>query len=134
MRYLLDTNVWIEVLKGKNLRLIEKFARTQMAEIAVCSPVRAELMHGAEKYDDAVSRKEDVVRALDMAVSHPFDDQAAEQYGMIRHDLERRRCVIGHMDLQIAAIALVHDLTLVTGNVAEFSRVSGLRVDDWAVR
>jgi len=131
MRYLLDTNVWIEVLKGKNLRLVEKFARILTSEIVVCSPIRAEIMHGAEKYNNSVSRKEDVVRALDMAISLPFDNPCADQYGMIRHDLERRRCVIGPMDLQIAAIALVHDLTLVTGNVAEFSRVTGLKIEDW---
>lgn len=133
MRYLLDTNVWIEVLKGKNLRLIGKFANTPTTELATCSPVRAELMHGAEKYNDASSRKMDVARALSCATALPFDDPCADRYGMIRHDLERRRCIIGPMDLQIAAIALVHDLTLITGNVEEFGRVHGLKVEDWSV-
>jgi tRNA(fMet)-specific endonuclease VapC len=131
MRYLLDTNVWIEVLKGKNLRLIGRFANTPATELVTCSPVRAELMHGAEKYKDAASRKIDVARALSRAVSLPFDDPCAERYGSIRHDLEVRRCVIGPLDLQIAAIALAHDLILVTGNVDEFSRVHGLKVESW---
>jgi tRNA(fMet)-specific endonuclease VapC len=133
MTYLLDTNIWIEVLKGKNLRLIDRFAQIPTAEIVSCSLVLAELMHGAEKYDDAESRKEDVDIALATNVSLPFDDRCAEVYGLIRHDLEKRRCVIGPMDLQIAAVALVHDLTLVTGNVNEFSRVHGLRVEDWSL-
>ena len=133
MLYLLDTNVWIEVLKGKNLRLIRKFANAPVSELATCAPVRAELMHSAEKYNDATSRKLDVAKALTCATSLPFDDPCAEGYGIIRHDLERRRCVIGPMDLQIAAIALVHDLTLITGNVDEFSRVDGLRLEDWSV-
>jgi len=133
MRYLLDSNVWIEVLKAKNFQLIDRFTRTRVDEIAVCAPVRAELMHGAEKYRNVAVRKEEVARTLGKVISLPFDDPCADQYGMIRHDLERRRCIIGPMDLQIAAIALVHDLTLVTGNVVEFSRVTGLKIEDWTV-
>lgn len=133
MRYLLDSNIWIEVLKAKNFRLVDRFTKTRIDELAVCSPVRAELMHGAEKYEDAEFRKEVVARALGNVISLPFDDRCADRYGMVRHDLERRRCIIGPMDLQIAAIALVHDLTLITGNVEEFSRVHGLKVEDWSV-
>jgi len=132
MRYLLDTNIWIEVLKGKNLRLVERFFEARPDELATCSPVRAELMHGAEKYKNAALRKSDVIRALGKAVPLPFDDRCADLYGSIRHDLEERRCVIGPMDFQIAAIALVHDLTVVTGNVGEFRRVTGLKVEDWS--
>lgn len=55
MRYLLDTNVWIEILVGKNLWVAGKFANTPTEELATCSTVRAELMHGSEKYDDADS-------------------------------------------------------------------------------
>lgn len=131
MRYLIDSNIWIEVLKGKNGPLIDTFTQTKVSDLASCSPVRAELMHGAEKYRDTVARRELVTNALDKVLSFPFDDRCADQYGIIRHDLEKRRCVIGPYDLQIAAIALVHDLTVVTGNVGEFSRVHGLRVENW---
>ena len=132
MRYLLDSNIWIEVLKAKRVRLVDRFTRTRIDEMATCSPVRAELMHGAEKYVDVEVRKEVVARALGKVVSLPFDDRCADRYGQIRHDLERRRCIIGPYDLQIAAIALVHDLTVVTGNVEEFARVHGLKVEDWS--
>lgn len=132
MRYLLDSNIWIEVLKAKRVRLVDRFTRTRIDEMATCSPVRAELMHGAEKYVDMEVRKEVVARALGKVASLPFDDRCADRYGIIRHDLERRRCIIGPYDLQIAAIALVHDLTVVTGNVEEFTRVHGLRVEDWS--
>ena len=132
MRYLLDSNIWIEVLKAKRVRLVDRFTRTRIDEMATCSPVRAELMHGAEKYVDVEVRKEVVARALGKVVLLPFDDRCADRYGIIRHDLERRRCIIGPYDLQIAAIALVHDLTVVTGNVEEFTRVHGLRVEDWS--
>ena len=117
MRYLLDSNIWIEVLKAKRVRLVDRFTRTRIDEMATCSPVRAELMHGAEKYVDVEVRKEVVARALGKVVSLPCDDRCADRYDIIRHDLERRRWIIGPYDLQIAAIALVHDLTVVTGNV-----------------
>jgi len=132
MRYLLDTNVWIEVLKGRNYRLISRFNGNSVADLAACTPVRAELMHGAEKYSDTGARKRDVVRALNQVVSLPFDDRCADLYGSIRHDLEVRPCVIGPLDLQIAAIAIMHDLVLVTGNVGEFSRIPDLKVEDWS--
>ena len=133
MQYLLDSNIWIEVLKGKNGLLIDRFTQTMVSDIAACSIVRAELMHGAQKYKDTVARSELVANALNKVVSLPFDDRCAERYGLIRHDLETRGCLIGPMDLQIAAIALVHNLTVVTGNVSEFGRVHGLKVENWSV-
>lgn len=133
MRFLLDTNVWIKILKGKNVALINRFAEIGRSELAVCSIVRAELMHGAEKYSNVARRRSDVRDLLANVTSLPFDDRCADCYGMIRHDFEKRRCISGPYDLQIAAIALVHDLTLVTGNMSEFKRVHGLRVEDWSL-
>ncbi len=66
-------------------------------------------------------------------MSLPFDDDAAEVFARIRFHLESRGMVIGPYDLQIASIALVHQLTVVTHNVAEFGRVPGLTVEDWEV-
>jgi tRNA(fMet)-specific endonuclease VapC len=133
MLYLLDSNVWIEVLKSRNQRLVSRFIGTPVSEMSTCAPVRAELMHGAEKYDEVDLRKAVLETALAKVISLPFDDRCADWYAIIRHDLEYRRCIIGPMDLQIAAIALVHDLTVVTGNKSEFSRVHGLKVEDWSV-
>jgi tRNA(fMet)-specific endonuclease VapC len=133
MVYLLDSNVWIEVLKSKKPRLVSRFISTPASEMSTCAPVRAELMHGSEKYDEVDLRKAVLEIALAKVISLPFDDRRADPYAIIRHDLEHRRCVIGPMDLQIAAIALVHDLTVVTGNKSEFSRVHGLKVKDWSV-
>ena len=61
----------------------------------------------------------------------PCDDDAAVVYAAVRHGLEIRGQVIGPYDLQIAAICLLHGLTLVTSNVREFSRVPGLLIEDW---
>ena len=133
MLYLLDSNVWIEILKAKNRQILDRFTRTPVSDRATCSPVRAELMHGAEKYETGNRRKATVAEALGKVVSLPFDDLCADRYATIRHDLERRSCVIGPMDLQIAAIALAHDLTVITGNTEEFRRVHELKVEDWSV-
>jgi tRNA(fMet)-specific endonuclease VapC len=133
MRFLLDTNVLITILKGRNPLLIERFFKTDRSELATCSVVLGELMYGAEKYSNVARRRMDVTKLLGNVTSLPFDDRCANQYGLIRHDLQIRRCIIGPYDLQIAAIALVHDLTVVTGNKSEFSRVHGLKVEDWSV-
>lgn len=61
-----------------------------------------------------------------------FDDRAAETYGTLRYELEKAGQVIGPFDLQIAAVALTHDLILVSGNVREFGRIPALKVVDWA--
>jgi tRNA(fMet)-specific endonuclease VapC len=74
-----------------------------------------------------------VIGFLSPYASLPFDSAAARHYAAIRHDLERRACIIGNNDLMIAAIALANDLTVITHNVDEFSRVTGLKVEDWSV-
>jgi len=63
--------------------------------------------------------------------SVPFDDEAARKYGEIRSDLARKGTPIGPNDLMIAAIASVHELTIITHNTREFNRVTGLKVEDW---
>lgn len=68
---------------------------------------------------------------LSQFISLPFDDVAANLFGIIRSQLESKGTPIGSYDLQIAAIALAHHLTLVTHNVREFSRVEGLQWEDW---
>jgi tRNA(fMet)-specific endonuclease VapC len=64
-------------------------------------------------------------------VSLPFDDRAAEEYGKVRAELAVRGTPIGPNDLMIASIALANQVTLVTHNTAEFSRIPGLTLDDW---
>jgi tRNA(fMet)-specific endonuclease VapC len=61
----------------------------------------------------------------------PFDDRAGEEYAKVRADLAAKGTPIGPNDLLIAAIALANGLTLVTHNTTEFSRVLGLRLEDW---
>ena len=132
MRYLLDTNAWIHYLKHADSPVSARLRRTPAREVAVCSVVWAELLHGARKYEKRDERVARIERTLAPFRSLPFDDAAARRYAEIRDTLETRGQTIGPNDLFIAAIALTHGLTLVTNN-REFSRVPGLSIEDWTM-
>ncbi len=130
-RYLLDTNAWIFLLKRPPVRLRQRLDAETVENIVTCSVVKAELWHGALKYQDARQRQTAVEILLSPYHSFAFDDIAARQYAGIRHELETLGQVIGPNDLKIAAICLTHGLTLVSSNAGEFRRVAGLMVEDW---
>ena len=131
MPYLLDTNSWIHYLKHVDSPIRTRLQLLNPGDVASCSVVRSELLHGAEKYENRDRRLATVVETLAPYQSYPFDDDTANLYAGIRHSLEVAGTVIGPYDLQIAAICLQHSLTLVTSNTNEFSRVDGLQVEDW---
>ena len=131
MAWLLDTNAWIRHLKNPGGPIEQRLNQIPPSEIFLCSVVKAELWHGAHKYERRERRLTALRNLFQPFISLPFDDLAAHQYGVLRHDLEERGQIIGPNDLQIAAICLVHDVTLVSTNDQEFGRVTGLRVEDW---
>ncbi len=132
MRCLLDTNAWIIYLKDPDSEIRRRLLAVSPQDIVTCSIVVSELLHGAEKYGNSHKRVEMVQTLLAPFQCLPFDEIDATYYASIRHDLEIRGEVIGPYDLQIAAICLRHQLTLVTSNVTEFTRVKGLAVQDWS--
>ncbi len=129
-RYLLDTNLWIALAKGEP-GLVTRLRQLDPGQIFSCSVVRAELMSGARKSQRVEANLTNFQTMLDPFESLPFDDIAAEHYGVIRADLERAGKPIGGNDMLIAAIARSKDVTLATRNVGEFSLVAGLRVEAW---
>lgn len=133
MRYLVDTNIWIFYLKSHQTPVRSRLASTPPGDIAVASVIWAELLHGARKYGDPVAREAKVEATLHPFRCLSFDLDSARHYARIRDELEKRGELIGGNDLMIAAIAVAHGLTLVTNNRSEFSRVSGLKVEDWSV-
>jgi tRNA(fMet)-specific endonuclease VapC len=130
LKYLLDTNIVIYVIKRRPLAVLEVFNRHH-GRMAISSITLAELVHGAEKSSD-VSRNiavvEDFVSRLTVL---PYDDKAAWQYGNIRAVLEKLGQPIGLNDLHISAHARSNGLTLVTNDMSELERVPGLLLENW---
>lgn len=133
MAWLLDTNQWISLLKGRCPPIATRIAHTDPDDVWLCSIIKEELLHGAHKYDDTEARLAKLKPVFDRHPSAPFDDEAASAAARIRHELEKSGCVIGPHDTQIAGLALSRGWTLVTSNKDEFSRVAGLKLEDWTV-
>jgi tRNA(fMet)-specific endonuclease VapC len=133
MRYLLDTNTCIRYINGTSKAVFENLDAQEEGDVVVCSVVKAELFYGAMRSQKPDKNLADQQVFLSLFTSLPFDDRAAEVYGRIRADLANKGTPIGGNDLMIAAIALVHALTLVTHNTGEFERVDGLNIVDWEI-
>lgn len=131
MIYLLDTNTCILYLTRRNSAVVEKLTTIPRQDIVLCDVVKAELYYGAYKGTRLERNLALYQEFFGELVSLPFDGNAAVVYGRIRARLEALGTPIGPNDLQIAAIALANDLILVTHNTREFSRVEGLRLEDW---
>ena len=131
MTYLLDTNVCIEVIRRRTKSVVEKLRGQPIGEVAICTVTVAELEYGVTKSTQQARNKVALLQFLAPFEILPFDQEAARRYGIIRRQLEQKGQTIGPMDLLIAAQALSANLTLVTNNVGEFTRVEGLRVADW---
>jgi len=131
MRYLLDTNACIAILNGTDVSLRDRLDEIGPQNVTICSVVKAELLYGARnsaRVEQNISKVTAFCRGLK---SLPFDDNAAEFYGINRTILERSGTKIGEADLMIANIALAHDLTVMTRNHKEFERVPGLKIETW---
>lgn len=129
--FLLDTNVCIHLLNGRFTSIQDKFKEIAPSQIALCSVVKAELIFGARYSSKVEANLQLLNRFYAPLNSLPFDDRAAEEYGVIRADLTRQGKIIGPNDLLIASIAKAFDVTLVTNNTKDFSRITGLRLVDW---
>ncbi len=131
MIYYLDTDICIFALRGTYPALIKAFSSKTPDRIRLPSVVVAELMTGARKSGSQATAQKAVEAFMDAFEIAPFDLMAAEAYASIRSDLEEDGICIGPNDLIVAATVLSNHGTLVTHNVQEFSRVPGLRVQDW---
>ena len=133
MRYMLDTNICIHVIKNRPETVIQNFLKHEPTELCISSITYAELMHGVEKSQDAERNRDAMMLFLSPISILEFDNYAAEEYGKIRADLERKGTLIGPMDMLIAAHARSEGLVLVTNNTREFNRVEDLHVENWTI-
>jgi tRNA(fMet)-specific endonuclease VapC len=131
MKYLLDTNICIALLKNSDLTIVKKLKSLTPDQVVICSIVKAELLYGARKSQSVEKNLSLLSKFFDELESLPFDDSATDFYGTQRSILEKAGTTIGNADLLIASIALAHDLTVVTRNQNEFIRVQNLRVEVW---
>ena len=131
MIYLLDTNVCVQYLRGRNPLVMQRLRNAPPKDVRLCSVVKSELFRGALQSARPTQNRAKVDAFLRPYSSLGFDDVAAEVHAQIRYQLETAGAPIGPYDFQIAAIALANRLTLVTHNTSEFTRVPGLVVEDW---
>ena len=131
MRYMLDTNICIYAIKHGLREVIERLKEHNTSEICISSVTYAELIHGVEK-SKAVDKNRIALTLLltDIEIL-PFDISAAEGYGEIRAELERKGTPIGPLDMMIAGHARSLGYTVVTNNIKEFERIDGLRLENW---
>jgi len=132
MRYMLDTNICIYVIKHKPEKVFRKLQTIHPEDVCISSVTYAELVHGVEK-SIAVEKNR---LALSILLANmeilDFDVDAADCYGKIRAGLEKNGTPIGPLDMMIAGHAQSLGYTVVTNNVKEFSRVAALKIENWA--
>jgi tRNA(fMet)-specific endonuclease VapC len=131
MKYLLDTDGCIELIRRKPPRLIERLTKRIPGEVGLSSITTAELWFGAAKSSDPEKNRQALKGFLVPFEIVPFDEPAAAAYGEIRAALEKAGTPIGSMDLLIGAHAASLGVTLVTANIREFRRIRGLRIANW---
>ena len=131
MKYMMDTNICIYAIKNKSESVIRKILSQNPEDLCISVVTYAELMHGVEKSQAVEKNRIAMSLFLSAITVLDFDGEAAEAYGQIRAELERKGTPIDPMNLLIAGHARSQGLILVTNNTREFARVTGLRIEDW---
>jgi tRNA(fMet)-specific endonuclease VapC len=130
LRYMLDTNLCIRVLRDRPRALQTRF-NLEADGLCLSTIVLTELLHGAAKSARPEQNRQEVERFAARLEVLSFDAAAADHAADIRASLERAGTIIGGYDLLIAGHARSKGLTVVTGDLGEFRRVEGLRCEDW---
>lgn len=130
MKYLLDTDICIYIIREQPKRVVERFRRLRSGDVGLSSIALAELAFGAA-YGKSPRNRERLETFIAPLSILDFDQEAALAYGALRAELFRHGAPIGPLDMLIAAHALALDVTLVTNNEREFKRVAGLRIENW---
>jgi tRNA(fMet)-specific endonuclease VapC len=131
MKFMLDTNICIALIKRKPSVMLEKLKSQIIGDIGISVITLAELRYGVEKslcVDRNRQALQEFLLPLEIA---DFDENAASAYGSVRAALENAGVPIGPLDTQIGAHALSLGVILVTNNIQEFKRIRGLKVENW---
>lgn len=133
MKYMLDTNICIYLIKHKPPKVLKHFRSHAVGDIGISSITLAELRYGASKSRHVEKNQQALDEFVLPLEIGDFDEGAASEYGTVRAQLEQGGKPIGSMDMLIGAHALSLGATLVTNNVREFKRIKNLKVVDWSV-
>lgn len=131
MRFLLDTNLCIDLMRGRGAAAFKRLRTLKVNEAGISSITLAELWYGASKSSRPAHHRSLILAFCAPLTLADFDGQASEKYGSIRAALERAGTPIGPLDTLIAAHSMALEVTLVTANTREFHRVEGLNVENW---
>ncbi len=131
MKYLLDTNICIYIIKKKPEEVLKRFSKLKPGDVAISAISVAELYYGVAKSSKPNENTIALQEFLQPLVTLDFNSDDAVVYGKIRAELEAKGQMIGAMDLLIASIATSRGLTLVTNNEKEFSRIKDLKLENW---
>lgn len=132
MKYMLDTNICIFIIKNKPAKVLEHLKAKHEDGLAISAITQAELEHGVQASAFPERNALALLQFSVIADCLPFTHHAAVEYGKIRAALQKQGKPIGPLDMLIAAHARAEGLILVTNNTREFERVEGLAIEDWA--
>jgi len=131
IRFLLDTNICIYIIKKKPIQVIQHLQSLDISEVGISSITLSELEYGVSKSAKPEQNKLALTKFLAPLEILPYNDASAEKYGTIRSYLEKAGTPIGPLDTLIGAHALSLGCILVTNNVKEFRRLKGLQIENW---
>jgi len=131
MRFMLDTNICIYIIKRKPPQVLEKLRTLDIADVAISSITLAELEYGVAKSSLPEQNRDALSAFLVPLEIIPFDHRAAFHYGEIRTFLENKAMVIGGLDILIASHSMSLSVTLVTNNIRQFEKIPALHLENW---
>ena len=132
MKYLLDTNICIYIINEKPKKILRKFKQYPVHEFGISSITHAELQYGVEKSKHKDTNQDALDEFLLPLTILPFHGKRlVAYYGEIRTSLESNGKTIGPFDMLIAAHAFSLDLTIISNNTKEFSRIPNLKCENW---
>jgi len=131
MKFMLDTNTCIYIIKRKPPDVIRRFKRTEISQIGISSITLSELLYGVSKSSMPEQNRLALTQFIAPLEILSYGDEAAQYYGDIRAHLEKQGTPISSLDMLIAAHALSIACTLVTNNEKDFIRIPNLKIGNW---
>ena len=131
MKYMLDINTCIYIIKRKPMDVIDRFGQMRISQVHISSITLSELAYGVIKSSKPEQNQLALAQFVAPMEILPYSDEAAQHYGELRAYLEKQCTPIGSLDMLISAHALSAGCVLVTNNVREFKRVPNLKIDNW---